>query len=45
MFFNVSKIFWFVIQPLNLALFLMVAGLLAALFGRRRLAAVSTLSR
>ncbi|MDX8436516.1 YdcF family protein [Mesorhizobium abyssinicae] len=39
MFFYLSKIFWFFIQPLNLAIFLLLAGLLAAVFGRRRLAA------
>ena len=43
MFFYLSKIFWFLIQPLDFALFLLVAGLLAALLGRRRLAAVSNL--
>ena len=43
MFFYLSKIFWFLIQPLNFALFLLVAGMLAALLGRRRLAAVSNL--
>lgn len=39
MFFYVAKIGWFFIQPLNLALFLLLAGLLAGLFGRRRLMA------
>ena len=39
MFFYLSKIFWFFIQPLNLAIFLLLAGLVAAAFGRRRLAA------
>lgn len=39
MFFYLSKIFWLFIQPLNLAIFLLLAGLLAAAFGRRRLAA------
>jgi uncharacterized SAM-binding protein YcdF (DUF218 family) len=39
MFFYLSKIFWFFIQPLNLAIFLLLAGLLAAMIGRRRLAA------
>jgi uncharacterized SAM-binding protein YcdF (DUF218 family) len=38
MFFYLSKIFWFFIQPLNLAIFLLLAGLLAAMIGRRRLA-------
>lgn len=37
MFFYLSKIFWFFIQPLNLAIFLLLAGLLAAMIGRRRL--------
>jgi uncharacterized SAM-binding protein YcdF (DUF218 family) len=38
-FFVLSKVFWFVAQPLNLAIFLLLAGLLAGLFRRRRLAA------
>ncbi|MER9302319.1 YdcF family protein [Mesorhizobium sp. M0293] len=38
MFFYFSKIFWFFIQPLNLAIFLLLAGLLAAMIGRPRLA-------
>ncbi|MFA6154347.1 YdcF family protein [Mesorhizobium sp.] len=38
MFFYLSKIFWFFIQPLNLAIFLLLAGLLAAMIGRRRFA-------
>ncbi|ADV13118.1 YdcF family protein [Mesorhizobium ciceri] len=38
MFFYLSKIFWFFIQPLNLAIFLLLAGLLAVTIGRRRLA-------
>ncbi|TPK70405.1 YdcF family protein [Mesorhizobium sp. B2-4-15] len=42
MFFYLSKVFWFFIQPLNLAIFLLLAGLLAALFGRRRLAGTSS---
>jgi uncharacterized SAM-binding protein YcdF (DUF218 family) len=37
MFFYLSKIFWFFIQPLNLAIFLLLAGLLSALVGRRKL--------
>ena len=37
LFFSISKIFWFVVQPLNLAIFLLAAGLVAALFGRRPL--------
>ena len=42
MFFYLSKIFWFFIQPLNLTLFLLLAGLLAAMIGRRRLAATGS---
>ena len=42
MFFYLSKIFWFFIQPLNLAIFLLLAGLLAALLGRRRLFATGS---
>lgn len=37
MFFALSKIFWFFAQPLNLAIFLLLAGGIAAAFGRRRL--------
>lgn len=37
MFFTLSKIFWFFIQPLNLAIFLLLAGGIAAALGRRRL--------
>jgi uncharacterized SAM-binding protein YcdF (DUF218 family) len=36
MFFYLSKIFWFLVQPLNFAIFLSFAGVLAALFGKRR---------
>lgn len=36
MFFYLSKIFWFFIQPLNFAIFLLLAGLVAGYFGRRR---------
>ncbi|AMY00384.1 YdcF family protein [Mesorhizobium sp. M7A.F.Ca.CA.001.09.2.1] len=42
MFFYLSKIFWFFIQPLNLAIFLLLAGLLAVTIGRRRLAAAGS---
>ena len=42
MFFYLSKIFWFFIQPLNLTIFLLVAGLIAAMIGRRRLAATGS---
>lgn len=39
MFFYAAKILWFFLQPLNLAIFLLLAGLLAGLFGWRRLMA------
>jgi len=42
MFFYLSKIFWFFVQPLNLAIFLLLAGLLAAVVGRRRWAATGS---
>lgn len=44
MFFVVSKIFWFVAQPLNLAILLIATGLLLVRLGRRRtgLAALGT---
>lgn len=35
MFFFVAKVFWFFIQPLNLALFLFLAGIVALFLGRR----------
>lgn len=38
MFFYLSKIFWFFIQPLNFAIFLILAGSMAMFLGRRRLA-------
>ncbi len=38
MFFYLSKILLFFVQPLNLAIFLLLAGGIAAAFGRRRLA-------
>jgi uncharacterized SAM-binding protein YcdF (DUF218 family) len=41
-FFYLSKIFWFFAQPLNFAIFLLIIALLAALFGRRRLAATGS---
>jgi len=44
MFFYLSKIFWFFIQPLNLAIFLLLTGLVAALFGRRRLAGMGSIA-
>src|SRR5690606_26764746 len=37
MFFYVSKTVWFFLQPLNLAIFLLGAALVAGWFGRRRL--------
>jgi uncharacterized SAM-binding protein YcdF (DUF218 family) len=37
MFFVLSKIFWFFVQPLNLAIFLLAAGLIAGAFRRTRL--------
>jgi len=42
MFFYLSKIVWFIIQPLNLSIFLLLAGVIAAIFGRRKLAACGT---
>jgi uncharacterized SAM-binding protein YcdF (DUF218 family) len=42
MFFYLSKIFWFFIQPLNLTIFLLLAGQIAAMIGRRRLAATGS---
>ncbi|AEH88666.1 YdcF family protein [Mesorhizobium opportunistum] len=38
MFYYLSKILWFFIQPLNLTIFLLLAGLIAGMVGRRRLA-------
>ena len=38
MFFYLSKVFWFFVQPLNLTIFLLLAGLVAAMIGSRRLA-------
>lgn len=38
MFFYVSKIFWSVVQPINFALILLIAALLAGWLGRKRLA-------
>ena len=37
MFFVLSKVFWFLAQPLNAALFMLLAGLIAGARGRRRL--------
>lgn len=36
MFFYLSKIIWFFIQPINLVIFLLLAGLAAALLGKKR---------
>ena len=44
MFFVLSKVFWFFVQPVNLAIFLLVAGLVAGIFGRRWLRAGSLLA-
>lgn len=38
MFFHLSGLFWFLAQPLNLAIFLLLAGMAALRFGARRLA-------
>ena len=43
MFFYLSKIFWFLIQPLNLAIFLLAFSLLVAWFGWRKLGGVAAL--
>ncbi|MFC3323291.1 YdcF family protein [Mesorhizobium cantuariense] len=40
MFFYLSKVFWFFIQPLNLAIFLLLGGLIAAIIGRWGLAVI-----
>ncbi|MCB1468012.1 MAG: YdcF family protein [Rhizobiaceae bacterium] len=37
MFFYLSKIFWFFIQPINLSIFLLIAAVLAGLVNRRRI--------
>jgi uncharacterized SAM-binding protein YcdF (DUF218 family) len=42
MFFYLSKLLWFFAQPLNFAIFLLLAGLVAAMFGRRRWATAGT---
>jgi uncharacterized SAM-binding protein YcdF (DUF218 family) len=41
MFFYLSKIAWFFLQPLNLAIFLLLAGFIAGWFRRRKLAGSS----
>ena len=42
MFFYLSKIFWFFAQPLNFAILLLAAGLVASFFGRRRFFRMAT---
>lgn len=42
MFFVLSKVFWAVVQPLNLAILLLFASILAGWFGRKWLAASAT---
>ena len=44
MFFVLSKIFWFFVQPLNLSIFLLAAGLLAILTGWKRISAGAILA-
>ena len=44
MFFVLSKVFWFFIQPLNLALFLLLVGVVALLAGWRRLSIAGCVS-
>lgn len=44
MFFLLSKVFWFFVQPVNLAIFLLVAGLVGGIFGRRWLRTGSLLA-
>ena len=44
MFFYLSKIVWFFVQPLNLAIFVLLASLIAAALGRRRSAAMGGVS-
>ena len=39
MFFYLAKILWFIVQPINLIIFLLLAGLAAGLLGRRRIMA------
>jgi uncharacterized SAM-binding protein YcdF (DUF218 family) len=41
-FYYLSKIFWFFIQPLNLTIFLLLGGLIAGMIGRRRLAVIGS---
>ncbi|RJG45377.1 YdcF family protein [Mesorhizobium sp. DCY119] len=44
MFFVISKVFWFFIQPLNLAIFLLLAGVIGLFLGWRRLSAAGCVS-
>ena len=44
MFFTLSKIFWLFIEPLNFCLFLILAALIAGLFGCRRLSGFTAIS-
>ena len=44
MLFYVSKIFWFLAQPLNLAIFLLAFSLLVAWFGWKKLGGFTALS-
>jgi uncharacterized SAM-binding protein YcdF (DUF218 family) len=41
-FFYLAKTFWFFVQPLNLAIFLLLAGMVAALLRWRRLAGIGS---
>jgi uncharacterized SAM-binding protein YcdF (DUF218 family) len=43
MFFYLSKVFWFFIQPLNLTIILLLLGLIAGVIGRRRLAVTGSM--
>ena len=43
MFFFISKFLWFFAKPLNLTIFLLLAGLIAGMFGRRRFATTCSL--
>ncbi|MER8829400.1 YdcF family protein [Mesorhizobium sp. M0938] len=43
MFYYLSKVFWLLVQPLNLSIILLLAGLLAAMVGWRQLAATASM--
>ena len=45
LFFYLSKIIWFLAQPLNLAIFLLVFSLLVALLGWRKLGGFTALEK